>query len=61
MMVSNDVIIYSTVFILGLITFYAFWKIGVKRIASEVTEHPVSYISVTVIVAVLGFASRTSR
>lgn len=54
-MVSNDVIIYSTVFILGLITFYAFWKIGVKRIASEVTEHPVSYISGSLlIVAVLG-------
>ncbi|MDD5170222.1 MAG: MMPL family transporter [Syntrophales bacterium] len=55
MNISNEVIIYSTVFILSFITFYVFLKIGVKKIAAMVTARPVFYITTSlIIVAVLG-------
>jgi uncharacterized protein len=55
MQISNEVIIYSTVFILSFITFYVFLKVGVKKIAAMVTARPVFYITTSlIIVAVLG-------
>ena len=55
MNISNEVIIYSTVFILSFITFYVFLKIGVRKIAAMVTARPVFYIITSlIIVAVLG-------
>ena len=55
MNISNEVIIYSTVFILSFITFYVFLKIGVRKIAAMVTARPVFYITTSlIIVAVLG-------
>jgi len=55
MKISNEVIIYSTVFILSFITFYTFMKIGVRKIAARVTAHPVFYITISlIIVALLG-------
>jgi hypothetical protein len=55
MRISNDAIIYSVVFLLSFITFYAFLKIGVRRIAERVTERPLLYISISlIIVGVLG-------
>jgi predicted RND superfamily exporter protein len=55
MKISNEAIIYFTVFILSFITFYAFLKIGVRKIAAGVTARPVFYITISlIIVAVLG-------
>jgi len=55
MKISNDVIIYSTVFILSFYTFNVFLKIGVRKIAAMVTARPVFYITISlIIVAVLG-------
>jgi len=55
MSLSNEIIIFSTVFILSFITFYVFLKVGVKKIAAMVTARPVFYIATSlIIVAVLG-------
>jgi hydrophobe/amphiphile efflux-3 (HAE3) family protein len=55
MSLSNEIIIFSTVFILSFITFYVFLKVGVKKIAAMVTARPVFYITASlIIVAVLG-------
>ena len=55
MSLSNEIIIFSTVFILSFITFYVFLKVGVKKIAAMVTARPVFYIAISlIIVAVLG-------
>jgi len=55
MSLSNEIIIFSTVFILSFITFYVFLKVGVKKIAAMVTARPVFYIVTSlIIVAVLG-------
>ena len=47
MTISNDMIIYSIVFVLSFITFYAFIRIGVKKIAGTVTDKPILMIGVT--------------
>jgi hydrophobe/amphiphile efflux-3 (HAE3) family protein len=55
MSLSNEIIIFSTVFILSFITFYVFLKVGVKKIAAMVTARPVFYIATSlIIVAILG-------
>jgi hypothetical protein len=55
MKISNDLIIYCVVFALSFVSFYAFWKIGVRRIAAIVVARPVFYITISlVIVALLG-------
>jgi hypothetical protein len=55
MNISKDVIIYSVVFVLSFVSFYTFWKIGVKKIAGIVTARPIFYISISlIIVGILG-------
>jgi uncharacterized protein len=55
MSINNDLIIYSVVFVLSFVTFYAFMKIGVKKIADLVVARPIFYITTSlIIVAVLG-------
>jgi uncharacterized protein len=49
MTISNDIIIYSIVFALSFITFYAFIRIGVKKIAATVTAKPVLFFVVSFI------------
>ena len=52
MTISNDMIIYTTVFVLSFITFYAFIRIGVKNIAGTVTAKPVLFFIFSIIIVV---------
>jgi hydrophobe/amphiphile efflux-3 (HAE3) family protein len=59
MTISNDIIIYTTVFVLSFITFYAFIRIGVKSIAGTVTAKPVLFFIFSfIIVGILGIGAR---
>ena len=50
MTISNDMIIYSIVFALSFITFYAFIRIGVKKIAGKVTAKPLLFFVISSII-----------
>src|SRR5271157_5913876 len=55
MTISNDIIIYSIVFALSFITFYAFIRIGVKKIAGMVTDKPILIFLLSfLVVGILG-------
>ena len=55
MTISNDIIIYSIVFALSFITFYAFIRIGVKKIAGTVTDKPLFIFLLSfLVVGILG-------
>jgi hydrophobe/amphiphile efflux-3 (HAE3) family protein len=62
MTISNDIIIYSIVFALSLITFYGFIKIGVKKIAVLATDKPILiFILSLLIVGVLGIGIKNLK
>jgi uncharacterized protein len=55
MTISNDIVIYSIVFVLSVITFYAFIRIGVRKIAGMVTDKPILFFLLSfIIVGILG-------
>jgi hydrophobe/amphiphile efflux-3 (HAE3) family protein len=59
MIISNDVIIYSVVFVLSFVTFFGFLRIGVKKIASTATAKPILFFVLSlVIVGILGIGMK---
>ncbi len=50
MQISNEAIIYTTVFALSVITVFGFLKIGIQRIARTVTAKPIHFILLSLVV-----------
>lgn len=53
--ISKDLIIYTSVFFISILTFYLFIRVGVKKIAGQVTARPHHFFVISlIIVGVLG-------